>query len=169
MRVPIRVGGEWSCPLVLVEAARRPFNRTQLEALSGLGREGPQRFFARARKTIVRIVSVAFHPRNFMSRISSEISAYPRTNARARKALVERVTRDDTDVSGWYQAAGNAIESNSRSSEPLVRAKCKFGHVILNRPSSRRQTAGATGARASIKSGTRFSNAIDVKRRAIAE
>lgn len=35
MRTPIRVGGEWLYSLVLVEAARRPFNRTQLESLSG--------------------------------------------------------------------------------------------------------------------------------------
>jgi len=31
---PVQVGGEWLYSLVLVEAARRPFNRTQLESLS---------------------------------------------------------------------------------------------------------------------------------------
>lgn len=31
---PVRVGGKWLYSLVLVEAARRPFNRTQLESLS---------------------------------------------------------------------------------------------------------------------------------------
>jgi len=35
VRDPIRVGGEWLYSMVLVEAARRPFNRTQLESLSG--------------------------------------------------------------------------------------------------------------------------------------
>jgi len=97
----------------------------------------------------------------------------PENSLANNRGAVERVSTGRRNIYIYiyiYIYVCVELSAQSCAHDTFARAKCKFGHVILNRPIV--QTPVAPDARASITrggvAGTRDLNAIDVTKRAAA-